>query len=387
MRLLHTADWHVGRTLRGRSRAEEHEAVLDELVGIADDGGVDLVVVAGDLFDTAAPTPEAERLVYRTLLRLAERDRQVVIIAGNHDHPRRLSAVEPLLDLARVRVRPVVAAPAEGGVVDLDVAGTPTRLALLPWLSHRHAVSADDLLSRDADQHNQTYLDRMRRIAGALCAAFGGDTANLAVGHLTAVGGLLGGGERTAHTVFDYAVPATVFPPTTSYVALGHLHRNQRLDAAAPTWYSGSPLQLDFGEGDNTPAVQLVELHPGRPARTETVPVTAGRRLRTVTGSLTELDALVDPGAGDHLRLVVRERLRAGLADEVRERFPHAVEVRIELEDPTAGTGRAADPGNGGRSGRTPSELFAGYLADQDIDDPRVARLFDRLLGEDDDAA
>ena len=201
MRLLHTADWHVGRTLRGRSRAEEHEAVLDEVVGVAQEERVDLVVVAGDLFDTSAPPPEAERLVYRTLLRLAEQDRQVVVIAGNHDHPRRLAAVEPLLDLARVRVRPVVAAPAEGGVLELEVAGTPTRLALLPWLSHRHAVSADDLLARDADQHNQTYLDRMRRITAALCDSFDGQTVNIAVGHLTAVGGLLGWGTHRPHRV------------------------------------------------------------------------------------------------------------------------------------------------------------------------------------------
>ena len=88
MRFLHTGDWHVGKTLRGRSRADEHRAALAEIADIADDRQVDAVLVAGDLFDTAAPGPESEEIVYDSLLRLA-RDRTVVTIAGNHDNANR----------------------------------------------------------------------------------------------------------------------------------------------------------------------------------------------------------------------------------------------------------------------------------------------------------
>ncbi len=393
VRLLHTADWHVGRTLRGRSRAEEHEATLDGVVRLAQESSAQLVVVAGDLFDTAAPTPEAERLVYRTLLRLAEDGRQVLVVAGNHDHPRRLAAVEPLLDLARVRLRPMVVPPQQGGVVTLDVDGTPVQVAFLPWLSHRHAISADDLLSRDADQHNQTYLDRVRRITEALCAGFGGDTVNLVVGHLTAVGGLLGGGEREAHTVFDYAVPASIFPPTAGYVALGHLHRHQRLAGPAPTYYAGSPLQLDFGEGDNTPGAVSVELAPGRPARVTFNELDGARRLRTLAGTLDELDVAAAQVGDAHLRLVVRERQRAGLADDVRARFPNAVDVRVETaeeRDNRRGGAGASGGGSGSsgagsprRLGRGAPELFAEFLEHEAIDDARLGALFARLVDED----
>ena len=383
LRLLHTADWHVGRTLRGRSRVEEHQATLDALVAVASDQGVDLVVVAGDLFDSAAPSPDAERLVYASLLRLAEGGRQVVVIAGNHDHPRRLSAVEPLLELARVHLRPFVVAPADGGVLSLNIADTPCQIALLPWLSQRHAVSADDLLQRDADQHNQSYLDRVRRIAQVLCGGFGQDSVNLVVGHLTAVGGLLGGGERSAHTVFDYAVPASIFPPTASYVALGHLHRNQRLDGPAPTWYSGSPLQLDFGEGDNVSSVQVVEVAPGRPARIETIELRAARQLRTLIGSLEVIEQLAASVGDAHLRLVVREANRAGLAEDVRGRFPNAVDVRIELVDERDRSLGGRDDDGPKRLGRLPQELFAEFLVAQSIEDERVGALFARLVDQD----
>src|SRR5581483_8487112 len=111
MRFLHTADWHVGRTIRGRSRADEHVAVLAELAGIARAHEVDAVLVCGDVFNTAAPTPEAEQIVYRALLDLASTGARVVVLAGNHDSDRRLQAVQPLLELGAVVTRPVFAEP------------------------------------------------------------------------------------------------------------------------------------------------------------------------------------------------------------------------------------------------------------------------------------
>src|SRR5690349_2130715 len=104
MKILHTADWHVGKTVRGHSRADEHRAVLDELVAVAEAREVDLVIVAGDLFDTASPTPESEQIVYQALLGLRATGAQVVVIAGNHDNPHRLLAVAPLFGELAVRV-------------------------------------------------------------------------------------------------------------------------------------------------------------------------------------------------------------------------------------------------------------------------------------------
>ena len=100
MKLLHTADWHVGRTIRGRSRLDEHVAVLGEIVEIARRERVDLVAVVGDLFETASPPPEAEAVVYRTLLALAETGARVAVVAGNHDNARRLHAVAPVFESA-----------------------------------------------------------------------------------------------------------------------------------------------------------------------------------------------------------------------------------------------------------------------------------------------
>ena len=375
MRLLHTSDWHVGKLLRGQSRADEHRAVLAEIAGIAATEAVDLVLVAGDLFETSAPGPESEAIVYQALLALAA-VAPVVVIGGNHDNPRRLEAVAPLLSLGRVTVLGQSAAPDDGGVVRLDAGGTPVCLALLPFVSKRLIVRAEELMALDGYEHSQRYDDRVRKVLARLCDGFSADTVNLVCAHAFAAGGTAGGGERSVHTIEDYSVGAQAFPVGAQYVALGHLHRAQDIPGPTRIHYSGSPLQLDFGEDRDTKSVAVVELAPGQPATVRDVPLTAGRQLRTLRGSLAELEAVAGSTGDAYLRIVVDDTRRAGLADQVREWFPHCVDVVVRSPEEVAA--RATAP----VAGRQPGELFRAYLDTTDLTDPRVPAAFDELLEE-----
>jgi exonuclease SbcD len=390
VKILHTSDWHVGRTIRGRSRAEEHEAVLAEIAAVARDEAVDLVLVVGDVFDSAAPTAESERIAYAGLLELAATGASVVVVSGNHDSERRLQAVAPLLGLGRIVTRATFATAADGGVVaGATSAGEPWRVATVPFLSQRWVVRAADLLQLDGDQHAGQYAARVARIVAALTAGFDADAVNLVAAHLLVAGGMLGGGERAAHTIFDYAVSAAAFPTSAHYVALGHLHRAQAIAGPCPIRYSGSPLQLDFGETADIKSVTIVEASPGRPAAARQVPLRRGRRLQTLRGTLGELDAVAGAGLpGDEsdqeswLKIVVRERPRLGLADEVRARFPNAVDVFIEDPSAVAGAPPAEAVAERATGVSSPHELFSSYLADQGAGDDRLLALFDRLLDE-----
>lgn len=379
MKILHTADWHVGRSIRGRSRHDEQASVLGELAALAGGESVDLVLIAGDQFDTANPAPVSEQLVYRTLLALAE-VAPVVMVAGNHDHPGRLAAVAPLLELGRVTVASAVRRPEEGGVVrPLD----GVRVATIPFLSQRSIVTAADLMALDSDQHGGKYADRMGAIVTALTAGLTAGTVNLVVGHVMVHGGDVGGGERSAHTVFDYSIPGQTFPPELSYVALGHLHRHQRMPAAAPVWYSGSPVQLDFGETEHDKGVVLVEVEPGLPATVDFRTLESGRRLRTLTGTLAQVEAAAaDIGETDYVRVILDEPARAGLADAVRAFLPQAVDVVLDpaRRDSSAGHGARH------RHGRSHKELFVEYLEETDAHDERVVNLFDELVEAADEA-
>ena len=381
MRVLHTSDWHVGKAIRGRSRAAEHQAVLAEIAGVADRQSADLVVVAGDLFDTATPTAESERIVYRALLDLAAGGRPVVVIAGNHDSAGRLAAVAPLSEVSGVHVASAIRPPDDGGVVELKADGVTALVALLPFPSQRYVVTADLLMAaNDAADAHAAYADRVGRILRVLTASYGASTVNLVAAHLMVLGGTMGGGERGAHTVFDYWVPATAFPSSVQYVALGHLHRAQRLDGPAPLHYCGSPLQLDFGETANQPVVNLVDLRPGLPAEVRPVELTAGQRLRTLKGPLDQLREHAGTTGDDHLRLVLDEPSRIGLADEARELFPTAVEVVLAARDEQD----LGDParGDGTRLQRTPHDLLSSYLDEREASDPRVLALFDHLVDD-----
>ncbi|MEN3306584.1 MAG: repair protein SbcD/Mre11 [Micromonosporaceae bacterium] len=379
MRILHTSDWHVGKVLKGQSRVDEHLAVLGEVVDVARTERPDLVIVAGDLFDTAAPSPDSTRIVTRALSALRTSGATVVAIAGNHDNGAALDALRPWADAAGITLRGTVRDRADEHVIDgVTGGGEAWRLVALPFLSQRYAVRATEMFTLSAAEANQTYADHLGRLLAALCEGFGPDTVNLVTTHVTVVGAKSGGGERDAHTIQAYAVPATVFPASTHYVALGHLHRAQAVPAPCPVRYSGSPLAVDFGEEENTPSVTIVDVTADTPARTREVPLARAVPLRTVRGTLAELST-VDTG-GSWLRVFVRERPRSGLREAVQELLPRALEVRIDPQ--VLAEAAAGGPTRQERSGRAPGELFGDYLASRGHEDPAVRALFDKLYAE-----
>ncbi|HMK10240.1 MAG TPA: exonuclease subunit SbcD, partial [Acidimicrobiales bacterium] len=333
MKLLHTADWHVGKTIKGQSRLPEHRAVLADVVRVASDEEVDVVLVTGDLYETAAPSPDAEALVLKTLLDLRDTGAHVIVIAGNHDNAARFDAVRPVFAALGVVVMGAPRRPADGGVVELvGRSGESVRVALVPFLSQRGIVRSAELMEHDAGQNILTYDDRMRRLIGVLCEGFEGDAVNVVAAHCMVSGAILGGGERAAQTYMDYTVGAHAFPAHAHYVALGHLHRTQQMAHGSPVWYSGSPLQVDFGELDAPSNVLVVRAERTTPAVVTPVAVSGGRRLRTVRGTLDQLRAAVADNDDAYLRVFIEGPTRAGLAEDVRELLGDSVvEVRVAV--------------------------------------------------------
>ncbi|MDT7681241.1 MAG: repair protein SbcD/Mre11 [Pseudonocardiales bacterium] len=379
MRFLHTSDWHVGKTLKGRSRLDEQRDVLREIVQIARAQQPDAVLIAGDLYDSAAPSAGAQRLVIDALMALAGTGAEVLAIAGNHDHAATLDAYRALAGAAGITLIGSVRPADRGGVIRFRArsSGEPVVVAALPFLSQRYAVKAAELIGQTPAQNAGGYDQMVRDVLGTLTAEFADDSVNLVMAHLTVTGGAFGGGERAAQSIFEYHVPASIFPPEAHYVALGHLHRRQALPAPCPVHYCGAPLAVDFGEQDNTSVLCLVEASPGLPAKVTDIPLTAGRRLRTLRGTVAELGALADSVGEDYLRVWVREPARAGLRDEVLDLLPNALEVRIDPEFAAAVSG--SRPASGPGVERTPGELFSDFLAARQVADPRVEALFARL--------
>ncbi len=294
---------------------------------MAEAESVDLVVVAGDLFDTATPTAESERIVYRALLDLAAGGRPVVVIAGNHDSAQRLAAVAPLSEASGIHVASSIRPPARRRRARARRRRASARcVALVPFPSQRYVVTADHLLARRR-RRRQPALPRpggphRRRAHRRLPCRHGQPGGRPPHGP----GRQAGGGERGAHTVFDYWVPAVAFPSTAHYVALGHLHRAQRLDGpgAAPLLRLAAAARLRRG---GQRAVGERGRGPARAAGPGAAGArsTAGRRLRTLRGTRGRRAR-----AGRPSRRWPRPTCascwtspaRVGLADEVRAAVP-----------------------------------------------------------------
>jgi exonuclease SbcD len=377
VRLLHTSDWHVGKVLKGQSRLDDQVKALAAVVDVARAERPDLVLVAGDLYDTASPTADATRIVTRALSALRATGADVVAVGGNHDNGPALDALRSWAEAAGITLRGAVRGAAEHLITGRTAGGEEWRLVALPFLSQRYAVRAGELFELTEAEATQTYADHVARLIARLAEGFGADTVNLVTSHLTVVGAKAGGGEREAHTIMSYAVPGTIFPSNAHYVALGHLHRAQVVPAPVPVRYCGSPLAVDFGEEENAPSVAIVDVTADTSARVRDVPIVGPTALATVRGTLDELSTM-DTGDA-YLRVYVAEPPRAGLREEVQAMLPRALEVRIDPRLlPDADTARVRPQ----RSGRTAGELFTDYLAQKGhVDEPTVA-LFHQLHGE-----
>lgn len=166
MKFLHTSDWHVGKTLKGRNRLEEQAGVLREITQIAVGNDVDAVLIAGDLYENAAPAADAQRLVVRTLLQLAKQDIEVVLIAGNHDHGATLEAYKPLMDIVGIHVYGQARPAVKGGVHSFRAKSTNERVnvAVLPFLSQRYAVRAAEIIANTPSQNVGAYDQLIRDV-------------------------------------------------------------------------------------------------------------------------------------------------------------------------------------------------------------------------------
>ncbi|PPK88306.1 exodeoxyribonuclease I subunit D [Neolewinella xylanilytica] len=330
MRILHTADWHLGHRLYGNDRTEEHERALDWLLRTVRDRRVDLLIVAGDVFDSMNPSNTARNLYYRFLGQLQSTGcRTAVIVGGNHDSPSQLDAPASLLRHLNVHViggaREVVADQIIR-ITGADTSSSEVVIAAVPYLRDRDlkfsvvGESAGDKVERMRAAIRQHYQDVA---AAARAARTDARTPIVATGHLFASGGEDADDKITNIYLADRNnIEAGHFDPCFDYVALGHIHRPQRVGGQEHIRYSGSLIPLTFGEAQVDQSVCLVELAgAGEPVKTEKIAVPTYRALVTCRGPVEEVKAALS-------QLVSRQRS----AD--RDDRPPWVDIRVETPHP-----------------------------------------------------
>ncbi|QFT88309.1 Nuclease SbcCD subunit D [Bacillus sp. THAF10] len=278
MRILHTADWHLGKTLEGRSRLKEQAEFLDELSQIVDEEKVDVILMAGDVYDTVNPPAQAEVLFYESLQKLsADGKRPIAVIAGNHDNPDRLTASKPLASSRQISLLGYPTTDIQ--TIYVPRTSETLKLASLPYPSESRL---NEVLAEQFDEKviRDHYDTRIREFFHKMCEQFSENTVNMGMSHLFVAGGSSTDSERPIEVGGAFTVAAESLPPMAQYVALGHLHRPQTLKRAKTVArYSGSPLAYSFSEAGYTKSVSIVDVKPGEKAEVKEVFLSSGKPL------------------------------------------------------------------------------------------------------------
>ncbi len=303
MRIIHTSDWHLGQFFYTRSRAAEHQAFFRWLIDRVEDYQVDAVIVAGDIFDTGSPPSYARELYHRFVVDLQRTGCQLIVLGGNHDSVATLNETRALLACLNAQVIAAASGDPQQQVLTLTTRqGEPGAiLCAIPFLRPRDIMRSQagqsgrqkqlTLLNAITDYYQQSYHH-----ARALSRQAEQPLPVIATGHLTTVGVSKSDAVRDIYIGTLDAFPAQAFPPA-DYIALGHIHRPQRIANSEHIRYSGSPLPLSFDELGSEKSVFLVSFAAGRLEQVEALPVPCFQPMQTIRGTLAEIEAQLRPFA------------------------------------------------------------------------------------------
>lgn len=345
MRILHTSDWHLGRSFHREGMLEHQAAFVDHLLDVVESERVDLVVLAGDVYDRALPPVDAVRLANEAFSRLAASRARVVVTSGNHDSAHRLGFGADLIDAAGVHLR--TRASGVGTPVLLEDAHGPVAVYGLPYLDPDHLREPWALPARS---HEAALAEAMRRVREDLSGRPAG-TRSVVLAHAFVAGGatevMASDSERDISVGGISIVPASVFDGV-DYAALGHLHGRHTLTGSVR--YSGSPLAYSFSEATHRKGSWLVDLDRDGLGAAEFVDAPVPRRLARLRGRLDDL--LDDRTLGGHeqswLQVTLTDPVRPRQAMErLRARFPHTLLLAFEPDGGAAPGAPAARPTHG----------------------------------------
>lgn len=342
MRILHTSDWHIGKRLNGRDRLGEQQAVLEEIVEICDREGVELVLVAGDVFDTFLPSAEAEDLFYESVKKMAGKDRCVLIISGNHDDNVRLTAATALSEEQGIYIYGnaehtpklcsgrALAAVESGAhhMVFRNSAGDSVFVNVLPY--------PNEARFKEDKIEGETFYDKMRRwiLSGEEKNTQKFPSAFLS--HLFIAGGKVSEGEREIDLGGARAVPLELLPGS-SYTALGHLHKRQHFKNNV--YYSGSILQYAFDEAGTKKSVIVFDLNENGAQNIREIPLTRGKQLvRLAQASVADAVELIKkyPDCYIELTLYLSEPLVSSQVRELKDANDGLVSIIPAIQGETA---------------------------------------------------
>ncbi|PKO88664.1 MAG: exonuclease subunit SbcD [Betaproteobacteria bacterium HGW-Betaproteobacteria-10] len=401
MRILHTSDWHLGQHFMGKSRQAEHQALIDWLLTQVDEQAVDAVLIAGDIFDSGTPPSYARELYSQLVVRLHTAGVRLLLLAGNHDSVATLGENRELLACLSA----TVVAAASNEMTATQVFVLPKRngepgciVCAIPFIRPRDVLQSQ--AGQSAEDKQQSLQAAIQRHYGTVHAAALARQTELetkldrklpiiATGHLTTVGASSSESVREIYVGALEAFPTSAFPPV-DYIALGHIHRSQRVGGLAHIRYCGSPIPLSFDEAKQQKEMLLADLDDDGLKAVTVLPVPRFQGLVAVSGKLADLPAAIGTAAAQGSRefpawlevTVLEDDYLSDLPERIQriaEGLPVEV-LRIRRQRGNA-TARLAAEASETLDELSPHEVFARRLGQETLTDELQQALNERFLG------
>ena len=384
MKILHTSDWHIGKRLINKDRLDEQAEVLDEIVEICDKEGVELVLIAGDIFDTYTPSAEAEELFYEKIRKIVGKNRNALIISGNHDDGVRLSATAPLAvdsgiyivgnarnalpvaeDFGERHIRPIESG--KGYAIFENKQGEKAFISTLPYPNEARFKEEKSELS---------YTDQMKKWIDEGESFKKVGMPSIFMAHIFVLGGILSDSEREISLGGARALAVDELPPS-DYIALGHLHKKQKM-GKGHCYYSGSPLQYSFDETSEK-TVKVFDLTGAGVENLQDIPLTKGKKLvRLQTDNLGNAFELLEKYENSlvELTLLLNEPLTATESASLYK-YKNLVSLKTEVS-------AQADFEVASRKGLSNEKLFEEFYRSQYGTEPdqELKTLFLQVMNE-----
>ncbi len=329
MRIVHTADWHLGKTLYGKDRTEEEVFALSYLRDFIKENNVELLLIAGDIFDKFIPSARAETTLLNFLAEIHHIGTQVVMIAGNHDSGIKLSSVSQVLKILKVYSFGKTGKDTWVKLINKD--NEEVFIAALPFIREAEVLEIGDY---DLPEHvvKSRYAERMRRVFEWFEKKFLDNGINIAISHILVDGSSASGTEHKFYLANSYAIPPLFLPHTASYIALGHIHKYQKIDTPSPTYYSGSLFPLDFGE-DEKKGFIFLEIKPGFPPETLEFIEVPHKRLKVAKVGKKEVDNFIETHIqfDGYIKVILDiegEDARIAM-DKIKKRLPQVLSIQL----------------------------------------------------------
>ena len=291
MKILHTSDWHLGHRLHEQSQHEEQYMFLNWLETYINNERIDVLLVSGDVFDTGAPSAQSQKLYYDFLVNLKKTHcQQIIITGGNHDAPGTLNAPKELLHALSIQVVGKAGEHIKDEVFELSINDEKIIVAAAPYLRDqdiRRAVAAESF-DQIGDRYKAALINHYNELAEYCQSIKTENSPIIAMGHLFAIGAATSDSEQTIYVGNLGDIGAQNFPSIFDYIALGHLHRAQKIGNLNHIRYSGSPYILSFSEVGQIKSCIVIETQAGKITKINEVSIPDFRQIRRLTGNVDE---------------------------------------------------------------------------------------------------